>query len=61
MMERYRSVPWLNLENQPFSMTIENFIDTSHWKLLLSDIRPRTTFIALAAHRLESTALLIFL
>jgi len=31
MMERYRSVPWLNLGNQTFSMRVENVIETSHW------------------------------
>jgi len=30
-------------------MTVENFIDTSHWKLLISDIWPRHTSTALAA------------
>jgi len=29
-------------------MKVENFIETSHWTLLISDIRPRHTFIALA-------------
>src|SRR6218665_3301706 len=54
MVER-RSVPWLNLLNQTFSMTIENFIDTSHGKLLISDILPRHTSIALAAHLCAAT------
>jgi len=43
-----------NLGNQMFTMTVENFIETSHWKLLISDIRPRLTSTA-AAHRLGST------
>jgi len=61
-----RSVPWLNLGNQTFSMRVENVIETSHWKLLISDIRPRHTYIALAAHfcaaahRLGSTGLLYY-
>jgi len=44
-------------------MTIENFIDTSHWNLLISDTRLRLTLTALvvhlcaAAHRLGSTVL----
>jgi len=44
-------------------MRFENVIETSHWKLLISDIRPRHTSTALAAHfcatahRLGSTAL----
>jgi len=33
------SVPWLNLGNQTFSVTVENFIETSHWKLLISHNR----------------------
>jgi len=61
MMDRTsgRSVPWLNLGNQTFSMTVENFTETSHWKLFISEIRPRHTSTALAApaHRLRSTAL----
>ena len=58
-----RSVTWLNLANGTFSMTVENFNESSHWKLLISDIRPRHTSTALAAHlwaaahRLGSTAL----
>ena len=62
-----RSVPWLNLGNQKFSMRVENVIETSHWKLLISGIRPRHTSTALAAHlcvvahRLGSTALEISL
>jgi len=36
-------------------MTVENFIDTSHWKLLISDIRPRHTSTALAAHKVRGT------
>jgi len=31
-------------------MTVENFIETSHWSLLISAIRPRNTYTALAAH-----------
>jgi len=46
-------------------MRVENVIETSHWKVLISDIRPRHTYTALAAHlcaaahRLGSTALSI--
>ena len=53
-----RSVPWLNLENWTLSMTVENFNEISHWKLLISDIRPWQTSAALAAHRLGSTVLM---
>ena len=31
-------------------MIVGNFIETCHRKLLISDIRPRHTFTALAAH-----------
>ena len=41
---------WLNLGSQTFSMIVENFIETFHCKLLISDIRPRHTSTALAAH-----------
>ena len=59
------SVPWLNLGNQTFSVTVENFIETSHWKLLICHILPRNTPTALAAHlcaaahRLGSTAIIM--
>jgi len=48
----------LNIFNE-----VENFNETSHWKLLISNIRPRHTSAALAAHlcaaahRLGSTVL----
>jgi len=57
------SAPRPNVENEKFSMRVENLIKTSHWKLLISDIRPRPTSAALAAHlwaaayRLGSTGL----
>ena len=62
MMEQLKCA-WLNLGNQTFSMRVENVIETSHWKLLISDIRPLHTSTALAAHfcaaahRLGSTGL----
>ena len=39
-----RTVSWLNLANWTFSITVENFNEASHWKLLISDIRPRQLF-----------------